>query len=135
MVIILKYLWLIIILLLGSCQKPDILVIKPTLYPCYGLNEKTRVLELIYVEYEIIDEQDIFKLFTNKQNHLPLGYISYGNGNIGLVSSEVIDNEIYYYVDRYIYLSDYDKFYNQMLMTAKLYNFTNIYIYLNGKKL
>lgn len=133
MVIALKYLFLIIMLLLSSCQKKDIEVIKCELYPCYAYNEKTKITELIYIEYEIEDELDIFELYTNKQNHLPIGYLSFGNGNIGLIDSKVINNEIYYYVDRYIYLSDIEQFYNQLIKTSKLYNFTNVYIYLNGE--
>lgn len=72
------------------------------LYKAYGYNTLSGEIEDVYVEYEILDYNDSFNLYTIHQNHLPLNFVSLANSNIKLLSSYVKENVVYYQVDIYV---------------------------------
>ena len=134
MVILLKKILLIFVLFLSSCSKVEMVLENAKLYPCYAVNVEGNY-ELIYVDYVILDEVDIFELFTIKQNNLPINFYSYGNGNITLERSVIINDCVYYYVDRFVFLSDVEMFKKQLELNVKLYNYSDVFLILNNEEL
>lgn len=131
-----KSLVLMLVLFLSSCSNAvNVSYEKSLEYKAYAFNEETSEIAEVYVEYVLEDAESIFYLYTIYQNYLPVGYYSAGNSNISLLETKVIGKEIYYYVDNYVLLSDITKFHTLLTKTAQIYDYKNVYLFLNNKAL
>ncbi len=131
-----KALVLMLVLFLSSCSNTiNVSYEKSLEYKAYAFSEKTNNLAEVYVEYALNDAESIFYLYTIYQNYLPIGYYSAGNSNISLLETKIVGKDIYYYVDNYILLSDITKFHTLLIKTAQIYDYKNVYLFLNDKVL
>lgn len=133
-----KKLFLILILLFtltGCKKKVEVFCEEGISSQVYAINNKNNQTELVYIEYDIQDEVDIFNLYTCYQNQLPLGYHSSGMANITLISSSVVNQVVYYEVDFFISLVALEEFHSLLTKTAALYDYSEIHIILDKQQL
>lgn len=98
------------------------------LYQVYAVHEKSFQVELVEVEYPITDTSSIFHLYTIYQNHLPVGYISPASPNVELLEVKQVQQEIFYTVNQFIYVSNIAAFKEVLQKTSQLYGYDQIHI-------
>ncbi len=132
-----KILLLVFFILLTGCSQPEVTISceKPNMLKVYAYTNQTNELEEVLVDYTFTNEADLFNLYTVYQNYLPLGYHSSGSANVSLQDYYVENKVIYYVVDRYILLVDYNAFVSVLAATARLYDYQDVHILLEGKQL
>lgn len=131
-----KKLFLVIILFLSGCKKGIIVDynLEKLDTKFYVVNSNNSI-ECINIEYKVIDEEDIFFLYTIYQNYLPLGYFSPAHANINLIDCYTEGKYTYYEVDFYIdIVKDLDLFKECLSKTNKIYGFGNAVFLKNGNE-
>ena len=101
----------------------------------YAVKTSTKEIEKVTIDYELLNEEDLFMLYTRYQNTLPLGYSSPASPNISLLSSEVKNKIVYYTVDNFILLCDYSLFHDVLVQTGKTLGYVEVHIILNENQL
>lgn len=101
----------------------------------YAIEEESKKIQEVYVDYAIEDAVDLFELYTIYQNYLPMGYLSPLSPNISLLDIKIEDMNVTYIVDNYVLISDIDCFKELIIPTAKLYGYSNVHIIFNENKL
>lgn len=100
----------------------------------FAIEEKTNRIEELWIEYEILDEVDLFNLYTIHQNYLPIGYSSPVNPNVSLIYSSVSNKVVNYYVDNFIlFTEDLTSFQELLKKTGKAFGYEEIHIFFNDK--
>ncbi|MDE6583781.1 MAG: hypothetical protein K2K15_00100 [Anaeroplasmataceae bacterium] len=120
---------------LTSCKKQyEIHYEEGTLISVFAIQEKSNRIEELWIEYEILDEVDLFNLYTIHQNYLPIGYSSPVGPNVSLISSSVSNKKVSYYVDNFILLTEDLTAFQQLLQkTGKAFGYEEIHIFFNDK--
>ena len=120
---------------LTSCKKQyEIHYEEASLISVFAIQEKSNRIEELWIEYVILDEVDLFNLYTIHQNYLPLGYSSPVGPNVSLISSSVSNKEVSYYVDNFILLTEDLVSFQQLLeKTGKPFGYEKIHIFFNDK--
>lgn len=101
----------------------------------YAYNILNNEIELIEIEYEINDYIDVFNLYTNNQNSLPVGYCSLCYTNLELISSNNDENVIRYYVNNYIRLVDDLEIFKSLIIKTNLLLFEKASLFINNGKI
>lgn len=101
----------------------------------YALEDSTNRLKEISVDYKIENEVDLFCLYTIYQNSIPMGFSSPASPNVSLIKSSVVNSEVNYFVDNYIFLCDVPLFYEVLAKTGKQFGFEKIHIFFNDSSL
>ena len=126
----------ILFLLFVGCDKNEdinIIIDEKEVY-LYAIDYDDEKIKKISVNYEIKDYNDIFNIYTIYQNRLPIGYYVNANSNVTLLKSYVNDNNVYYVVDKYIYLTeDINLFVNILSLSNKLLGYDKTFIICNNK--
>lgn len=126
----------ILFLLFVGCDKNEdinIIIDEKEVY-LYAIDYDDEKIKKISVNYEIKDYNDIFNIYTIYQNRLPIGYYVNANSNVTLLKSYVNDNNVYYVVDKYIYLTeDINLFVNILSLSNKLLGYNKTFIICNNK--
>lgn len=100
----------------------------------YAIDYSDDNIKKVIIDYKINDYKDIFELYTIYKNRLPSGYYVNSNSNITLINSYVKDNDIYYIVDKYIYLTlDIGKFVKLLTLSNKLLGYDETFIICGNK--
>ena len=130
----LKKIFIFFLFLLTGCnQAISVEYEMGTINYVYAVNSSNNMLEKVIVEYEISSEEDIFLLYTNYSNRLPLGYYSLAHSNINLINCYSDDFHTYYEVDNFINLVlDLDGFRSCLTKTNQLYGYKEAIILKNG---
>lgn len=126
---------LLLCLFLSSCttEKKYNYEIK-NLTTVYAYNFDTDDIEKVYIDYEIKNYKDVFYLYTNYQNYLPVGYTSYAYTNVELLDSKETEDSIIYYVNEYIKLVDDLEVFKMLLENTNLLLYEkNTFIIHNNK--
>jgi hypothetical protein len=130
------YLILLYFVFLTSCKPKseiDIEIVDKNNY-VYAIDYNDKVIKKVFINYEINDYNDVFNLYTIYKNRLPLGYYSNSNSNVSLLKSYVLDNNVYYVVDKYIYLTDDIKLFIEILtLSNKILGYNKTFIVYNNK--
>ena len=130
------YLLLLFIVILTGCEDKeeiDIEIIEDG-YSIYAIDYNDKQIKKVIVDHEINDYIDIFELYTIYQNRIPMGYYVDVNSNVSLINSYIKDNNIYYVVDKYIYLTkDINMFNDLLTMSNKLFGYDKTFIVYNNK--
>lgn len=130
------YLILLYFVFLTGCKPKseiDIEIVDKNNY-VYAIDYKDKVIKKVFINYEINDYNDVFNLYTIYKNRLPLGYYSNSNSNVSLLKSYVLDNNVYYVVDKYIYLTDDIELFIEILtLSNKLLGYNKTFIVNNNK--
>lgn len=101
----------------------------------YAVNLSTGEVLCISIDYDIQEEKDIFLLYTNYQNNLPLDYYSPAHANIGLIDCYTKGEYTYYEVDMFINLVDDLKLFKECLSkTNHIYGYGDAVFLKNGKE-
>ncbi|MDE6414341.1 MAG: hypothetical protein K2K48_02915 [Anaeroplasmataceae bacterium] len=134
-----KRLWIVlgfVLLVCCSCKKNiEVTFEQIEETKVFAVKESTYKIEEVVIDYKLEDERDLFVLYTNYQNYLPLGYSSPANPDITLLSSTVKNNIVYYTVDNFILLSDLNAFHEVLERTGKLLGYQEVHIILNENQL
>lgn len=95
----------------------------------YCVSYETKEIECVHTDYRIENYNDVFKINTSYMNHLPIGYMTYGVAEVGLVNSYVKDSNVFYEVDEYYSLIDNKIGFLELLNSNnKLLGYNNTYI-------
>ena len=129
-----KVFFLILLFILTSCSNDIVTYNKINDNPFYAINEEDQ-MELIYLDYEIINEASFFYLYTIYQNKLPLNFYSKTNPNIAFISFYTIDDDIFYVVDNLILDTDINLLAKLLQKTVRLYDYNDIHIILNNEEI
>ena len=127
-----------ILFMLTSCNKKEEITIEidNSNTPIYVIDYNSNEIRKIYIDYPIKDYNDYFHLYTIYRNNIPRGYYINANSNVGLIDSYEKDNDIYYVVDKYIYLTKDIKLFNNILeLSNKLLGYDKTFIICNNKLL
>lgn len=124
--------------LLCGCRQKSLsveyeLVLDQNVVYAYDLQDEKMVQ--IRCDYPIETYEDIFDLYTVYQNYLPIGYGSLAAPNLELLDSFSEQDHIYYEVNAFILLMDYEKFQDLLAATNKLYGYGVPHFFLNGTEL
>ncbi|MCM1130904.1 MAG: hypothetical protein NC310_02180 [Roseburia sp.] len=126
----------VILLICCSCKKNvEVSFEQIETTSVYAIKSATSNIEEVMIDYELIDETDLFMLYTSYQNTLPIGYSSPANPNITLLSSEVKSKVVYYTVDNFVLLCNISLFHEVLLQTGKTMGYKEIHIILNENQL
>lgn len=102
----------------------------------FALCEEDKVVKSIKIDYDIKTEEDVFLLYTIFQNNLPLGYVSPAHANITLLQCKIENDNIYYYVDSFIFLSsDISLFLEILTKTNQLYGYGTAHVFYNEREI
>lgn len=95
----------------------------------YCVSYETKEIECVHTDYRIENYNDVFKINTSYMNYLPIGYMTYGVAEVGLVNSYVKDSNVFYEVDEYYSLIDNKIGFLELLNSNnKLLGYNNTYI-------
>lgn len=95
---------MILLMSLVSCSsntKYDNEIVLVSYYYIYSVNINTSNIERTKTLYQVDDYIDVFNIHTKYQNYIDINYTTYGNVETTLITSAVIDNNVYYQVDKY----------------------------------
>lgn len=100
----------------------------------YAIDYNNNQIKKVLIDYEIKDYNDIFLIYTIFKNKLPLGYYVNSNSNVTLLKSYILENNVYYIVDKYIYLTeDIGLFVEILTLSNKLLGYDKTFIVYNNK--
>ena len=130
----LKKLYILFVLLLVGCNNKVVnYELVKTGSTVYAVEINSNDICSVNIDYIIIDEKDVFLLYTKYQNYLPLGYSSPACSNIGLIKCYSDKTYTYYEVDLYInYVDNIACFKECISKTNKLYGFNDAVFLING---
>lgn len=125
-----------LVLLMTSCtKKVEVNYVIASEITVYAVIENTKTIDEVSINYNIDSKEALFNLFTIHQNYFPIGYTTMASPNVSLLSSQIINNEIYYQVDDYIYFSDIELFSTILDKTSRLHGYSGAHILLNNKEI
>jgi hypothetical protein len=126
---------LYLILLVGCRNMNDInIVIDDNNTYIYAIDYEDKKIKKVPIDYKINDYNDVFRIYTIYQNRLPMGYYIDANSNVQLLKSYVEDNNVYYVVDKYIYLTDnIDLFIQILSLSNNLLGYNKTFIICGNK--
>ena len=130
------YILFVLFIFFISCKNNNEIEIEinENIYYIYAIEYNDRTIKKVEIDYKINDYNDVFYLYTIYKNRLPQGYYINSNANVSLIKSYVLDNSVYYVVDKYIYLTkNIDLFVEILSLSNKLLGYDKTFIVYNNK--